>query len=51
MKVGAGDGWAERLADGDPEMTSNVVPLDAMGMSGWMGKDDVQHGLVRLTTD
>ena len=47
----AGDGWAERLADVDPEMKANVVPLDAMGMTGWMGKDDVQHGLMRLTTD
>jgi hypothetical protein len=51
----AGSGWAEQLADlvsdGDPEAKQNVAPLDALGISGWMDGDDVQHGLVRLSTD
>lgn len=51
----AGDGWAEQVADlvsdGDPEVRRNVAPLDALGVSGWVGDDEVQHGLVRLTTD
>jgi hypothetical protein len=51
----AGSGWAEQLADllsdGDPEVKQNVAPLDALGISGWMDDDDVQHGLLRLSTD
>ena len=50
----AGDGWAEQLADllsdGDAETRSNIAPLDALGASGWTD-GDVQHGLLRLTTD
>lgn len=51
----AGDGWAEQLADllsdGDAEVRSNIAPLDALGVSGWVDDDQVQHGLLRLTTD
>jgi hypothetical protein len=51
----AGDGWAEQLADllsdGDTEARSNIAPLDAFGISGWVDDDEVQHGLLRLTTD
>ena len=50
----AGDGWAEQLADtlsdGDAEARSNIAPLDALGVSGW-SDGDVEHGLLRLTTD
>ena len=50
----AGDGWAEQLADtlsdGDAEARSNIAPLDALGLSGW-SDGDVEHGLLRLTTD
>jgi hypothetical protein len=50
----AGDGWAEQLADvvsgEDAEVRSNIAPLDALGVSGW-SEGDVQHGLLRLTTD
>ena len=50
----AGGGWAGRLADtvsdGDAEARSNIAPLDALGVSGW-SDGDVQHGLLRLTTD
>jgi hypothetical protein len=46
----AGDGWLDALADGDEEAAANLAPLDALGMSSWRD-GDVQHGLVRLTTD
>jgi len=50
----AGNGWAEQLADvvtgGDAMVRSNIAPLDALGASGWT-EGDVQHGLLRLTTD
>ncbi len=51
----AGNGWAQRLADelsdGDPDVKANIAPLDALGVSGWVDKDKVQHSLLRLTTD
>ncbi len=51
----AGDGWAVRLgdlvSDGDPEVTANLEPLDALGISGWQEGQDEQHALLRLTTD
>jgi hypothetical protein len=51
----AGNGWAGRLAgqlsDGDPSVTENVAPLDALGFSAWADSDGVQHALLRLTTD
>ena len=46
----AGNGWAERLAE-DAEMKANVKPLDALGVSSWEDDEQVQHALVRLTTD
>lgn len=51
----AGDDWASELADllsdGDPKAKANIEPLDALGISGWIDEDHVQHGLLRLTTD
>jgi hypothetical protein len=51
----AGNGWAEELADllsdGDPEVKQNIAPLDAVGISGWVDDDKVQHGLFKLSTD
>lgn len=46
----AGDGWLDALADADAEAAANLRPLDALGVSTWR-EDDVQHGLLRLTTD
>lgn len=50
----AGDGWAVELAElaggGDAQARANVEPLDAFGISAW-SDDDVQHTLLRLTTD
>jgi len=54
LNFDAGDGWAAQFADfvggGDPEVMDNLEPLDAVGMSSWVD-DEVQHGLLRLTTD
>ncbi len=51
----AGDGWAEQLADllsdGDAQAKANIAPLDALGVSAWVDDDQVQHSLLRLTTD
>jgi hypothetical protein len=48
----AGNGWAERLAAGqDPEAKADVTPLDALGVSSWEDGDQVQHAMLRLTTD
>ena len=47
----AGDGWLERLTEGDAEAAANLAPLDAVGVSGWQDEDGMQHGLFRLTTD
>ena len=46
----AGDGWVARLAGDDAEARANLEPLDALGISAWRD-GDVQHGLLRLTTD
>jgi hypothetical protein len=46
----AGDGWLERVVGDDAEARANVAPLDALGVSGWQD-GDVQHGLLRLSTD
>lgn len=42
-------GWLDALAEGDREAGANLAPLDALGASVWR-EDDVQHGLLRLTT-
>jgi hypothetical protein len=51
----AGNGWASRLADllsdGNPSAKANIEPLGALGISGWVDDDKVEHGLLRLTTD
>ena len=48
----AGNGWAERLAgDQDAEAKANIKPLDAFGVSSWEDGDQVQHAMLRLTTD
>ena len=46
----AGSGWLDTLADEDLKAAANLAPLDALGISSWRD-GDIQHGLVRLTTD
>ncbi|HYH34258.1 MAG TPA: DUF3352 domain-containing protein [Nocardioides sp.] len=45
----AGD-WVGSLAQGDPQVSSNLEPLDAFGVSVWQD-DDTSHALLKLTTD
>ena len=49
----ADDDWLVRLADdlgGGAEVSDNVAPLSAFGVSGWVD-GDVVHGMLKLTTD
>jgi hypothetical protein len=54
LNFDAGAGWADQLgdllSDGDPQVKSNIAPLDALGISSWQD-GDATHGLLRLTTD
>jgi hypothetical protein len=44
------DDWLVRLTGDMPEVSENLEPLAALGVSGWVD-DEVVHGLVKLTTD
>jgi hypothetical protein len=46
----ADDDWLVRVTEDMPEVSENVAPLSAFGISGWVD-GDVMHGLVKLTTD
>jgi hypothetical protein len=47
----ADDDWLLRLAkDAGPDVTDNLEPLSALGISARID-DDVVHGMVKLTTD
>ena len=46
----ADDDWLVRATKDMPEVSTNVAPLSAFGISAWVD-DDVIHGLVTLTTD
>ena len=46
----ADDDWLVRVTRDMPEVSDNVAPLSAFGVSGWVD-GDVIHGLVKLTTD
>ncbi|MBC2933552.1 DUF3352 domain-containing protein [Nocardioides sp. zg-1228] len=50
LNFDADDDWLVRLAEDDPEISKNLEPLAAFGVSGWVD-DDVVHGLVKITTD
>jgi len=53
LNFDAGDNWLVNLLkdSGAPaEVTDNVEPLSAFGVSAWM-EGDVSHGIVKLTTD
>jgi hypothetical protein len=39
-----------RLTGDSPEVSKNLEPLSAFGVSGWVD-DEVVHGLVKVTTD
>lgn len=46
----ADDDWLVRLTKDMPEVSDNVAPLSAFGVSGWVD-GDVIHGMLKLTTD
>ncbi len=46
----ADDDWLVRLSEDDPEISKNLEPLSAVGLSGWVD-GDVVHGVLKLTTD
>lgn len=46
----ADDDWLVRVTEDMPEVSENVAPLSAFGVSGWVD-GDVMHGLFKLTTD
>jgi len=46
----ADDDWLVRITEDWPEVSENLAPLSAFGVSGWVD-GDVMHGLFKLTTD
>lgn len=46
----ADDDWLVRLAKDEPEISENLAPLSAMGVSGWV-EGDVVHGVYKVTTN
>ncbi|HSU03223.1 MAG TPA: hypothetical protein VLK03_11785, partial [Nocardioides sp.] len=46
----ADDDWLARATRDMPEVSENVEPLSAFGVSGWV-EGDVVHGLLKVTTD
>jgi len=50
----AGD-WAAKLgdliSDNNPDVRANLEPLQALGMSSWLDKDQVAHVQLKLTTN
>lgn len=53
LNLDAGDNWlvnALKGAGAPAEVTDNVEPLSAIGLSGWY-QDSVSHGVFKITTD
>ncbi|WP_210443433.1 DUF3352 domain-containing protein [Nocardioides sp. SYSU D00065] len=46
----ADEDWLVRLTQDMPEVSENLAPLSALGVSGWI-EGDVVHGLFKVTTD
>ncbi|WP_374456667.1 DUF3352 domain-containing protein [Nocardioides sp.] len=46
----ADDDWLVRVTEDMPEVSENLEPLSAFGISSWVD-GDVMHGLFKLTTD
>lgn len=44
------DDWLAELSEGEPELSENLAPLSAVGISGWVD-GDVLHGVFKVTTD
>jgi hypothetical protein len=50
VNFNADDDWLTRIAESDPEISENLDPLAAFGVSQWIDGDTI-HGLFKLTTD
>ncbi len=50
INFNADDNWLVRVSKDSPEISENLDPLAAFGLSSWID-DDVVHGLFKLTTD
>lgn len=50
LNFNADEDWLTRLAEDEPEVSENLDPLAAFGLSSWLDGDTV-HGLFKLTTD
>ncbi|PUA80540.1 DUF3352 domain-containing protein [Nocardioides currus] len=50
LNFDADDDWLVRLAEDEPEVSDNLEPLSAVGISGWLD-GDVVHGVFKVTTD
>jgi hypothetical protein len=50
VNFNADDDWLVRLTGDMPEVSDNLAPLGAFGVSSWVD-DEVVHGLVKVTTD
>ncbi|CAM3712728.1 DUF3352 domain-containing protein [Nocardioides zeicaulis] len=46
----ADDDWLVRMTEDMPEVSENLEPLSAFGVSSWLD-GDVMHGQLKLTTD
>lgn len=46
----ADDDWLVRLTEDEPELSENLDPLSALGLSGW-ADGDVVHAVYKVTTD
>lgn len=50
VNFNVGDDWLVRATEDMPEVSENLEPLAAFGISSWVD-DEVVHGLFKVTTD
>jgi len=50
LNFDADDDWLVRLTEDEPELSENLDPLSAVGVSGWI-EGDIVHGVFKVTTD
>jgi hypothetical protein len=50
LNFDADDDWLVRSTEDEPELSENLDPLSALGVSGWV-EGDILHGVYKVTTD
>jgi len=50
LNFDADDDWLVRLSEDEPELSDNLEPLSAVGLSGWV-EGDIVHGVYKVTTN